>query len=65
MNIKITMKDGSVRDFHHTGRAGGSYTKTLRYEEGFVVITDEWHTETAIPTVDIAEIKTEDHGSRW
>ena len=55
-SIRIKMKDGSIRDFPHEGRAGGSYTKKLRYEPGFVVIEDEWHRETAIPAADIAEI---------
>lgn len=58
MNIKIKMKDGTVRDFKHEGRPGGSYTKTIRYEPGFVVITDEWYNETIIPSDDIAEITT-------
>jgi hypothetical protein len=54
-NITIRMRDGSVKEFPHKGRAGGSYTKSLRHEPGFVVITDEWYTETALPTEMIAE----------
>lgn len=57
-SIMVKMKDGTVRDFPHEGRAGGSFTKRLRYEPGFVVITDEWDKQTAIPTADIAEIIT-------
>ena len=56
-SITIKMKDGSTREFPHEGRAGGSYSKRLRYEPGFAVVTDEWGTQTAIPTADIAEIK--------
>ena len=56
-SFTITMKDGTVREFPHQGRAGGSYTKSIRYEEGFVVIVDEWYGETSIPTADIKEIK--------
>ncbi len=48
-NIYIRYKDGKREEFLHTGRAGGSYTKRLRYEPGFVVITDEWDQETSIP----------------
>ncbi len=59
MNIEVKMRSGEIRKFPHQGRAGGSYTKTIRYEPGFVVITDEWHTEIAIPTADIAEVKTD------
>jgi len=55
-NITIKMRDGTTREFKHEGRAGGSYTKSLRYEPGFAVITDEWHRETAIPTELIQEI---------
>lgn len=55
-SITIKMKDGTVKDFPHQGRAGGSYTKRIRYEGGFAIITDEWHDETAIPSADIAEV---------
>jgi len=58
------MKDGTVREFRHTGRAGGSWTKSLRYEPGFIVITDEYQNETAIPTADVAEV-TKSAESRW
>lgn len=56
-NIRIKMKNGKVREFMHRGRAGGSHTKTLRYEEGFVVVTDEYYHETAIPTEDIEQVE--------
>jgi hypothetical protein len=59
MNITVIMKDGRRREFKHEGRPGGSYTKRLRYEPGFVVITDEWGQETAIPAEDISEVRTE------
>jgi len=55
-NITIYMKDGSVRDFPHEGRSGGSYSKSIRYEGGFAIITDEWYKETAIPCNDIKEV---------
>lgn len=56
-SIKIKMKDGTVRDFPHVGRAGGSFTKTLKLENGFAVITDEWYKRTIIPASDILEIE--------
>ena len=31
-NITVKMKDGSVREFPHKDRPGGSYTKTAKYE---------------------------------
>lgn len=58
MNITVQMKDGTSREFKHEGRAGGSYTKTIKYEGAFAIITDEYHNTTAIPASDIAEIKT-------
>jgi hypothetical protein len=60
-NITIKMKDGTVREFLHRGRAGGSYTKTLRYEGGMVVVEDEWGDRTAIPVADVAEVVEESH----
>lgn len=56
-NIIIKMKDGSERKFLHEGRAGGSYTKRVRYENGFVLIEDEWGKTTAIPTDLISEVE--------
>ena len=55
-SITLKMKDGSVREFPHEGRVGGSYSKSISYEPGFVIITDEWHRKTSIPSNDIAEI---------
>lgn len=59
-SITVHFKDGTSRAFAHEGRAGGSYTKRLRYEGAFAVISDEWGRETAFPAADIREIiKTE------
>lgn len=54
--IKIKMKDGTVREFKHEGRAGGSYTKRLTTEGAFAVVTDEYYQRTLIPAADIVEI---------
>jgi hypothetical protein len=62
-NITIRMRDGSTREFKHAGRPGGSYTKRLRYEPGFVVVTDEYYHETAIPT-DLVD-SVEESPTRW
>lgn len=64
-NITIKMKDGTVREFRHEGRAGGSYSKRLYYETGFVVVEDEWQTRTAIPAADIAEVIETPHRYGW
>lgn len=63
-SIYVKMKDGTTKVFPHEGRAGGSYTKSIRYEGAFVIIKDEWDNETAIPANDIAEVKV-DRPTRW
>ena len=55
-SITVKMKDGTVREFPHEGRAGGSWTKTLKYEGAFVVIEDEHQKRIAIPASDVAEV---------
>jgi hypothetical protein len=64
LNIVILMRDGTKREFKHEGRAGGSYTKSVRYEGGFCIVTDEWYGETAIPQELIAEVKAENTNER-
>lgn len=58
-SIYVKMKDGTTKSFPHKGRAGGSYTKSIRYEGGFAIIKDEWGCETAIPSADILEVEVE------
>lgn len=48
--ITFTMTDGTVREFKHKGRPGGSYTVRLTFEEGFAVVTDEWGNRTIFPS---------------
>lgn len=55
-SITVKMKDGTTREFPHQGRAGGSYTKRLSFEPGFVVITDEYYQRTCIPERDVKEV---------
>ncbi len=55
-SITVKMKDGTIREFPHKGRAGGSYTKSVKYEGAFVVIEDEYYMRTAIPAADVAEV---------
>jgi len=58
-SIIINKKDGTTKEFHHKGRAGGSWAISIRCEGGFAIIKDEWGNETIIPDQDIEEIKTE------
>lgn len=55
-SIAIKFKDGTVREFPHEGRAGGSYTKSVTYEGAVVIVTDEWYNRTAFPLADVAEV---------
>lgn len=55
-SITLKMRDGTERAFKHEGRSGGSFTKRLKYEPGFVVIIDEYCRETAIAADLILEI---------
>lgn len=57
------MKDGTVRDFPHVGRPGGSYSKSIEYKPGFVVIKDEWGEKISIPSEDIKQIQ--ETPTRW
>lgn len=62
--IKIRMKDETVREFRHQGRAGGSYTVRLTFEGAFAVVTDEWGKRICIPSSDILDIQ-DDPGRRY
>lgn len=61
--IKITMKDGTVKRFEHRGRVGGSYTIGIRYEGNFAIVEDEWGDTKAFPAADIAQIETQEFRS--
>jgi hypothetical protein len=64
-DIVITMKDGTVREFKERGRPGGSYSQTVRYEGAFVIVMDEWRSETAIPAADVSEVKKSGERGGW
>jgi hypothetical protein len=55
-SIVVKFKDGSKREFPHRGRAGGSYSKSVKFEGGFVIITDEWYERAAFPAGDVSEV---------
>ncbi len=55
-NIVVHLKNGEVMHFKHEGRAGGSYTKSIRYEGAFAIIEDEWGKRTAIPAENIDQV---------
>lgn len=63
-SITIKMRDGTVKDFPHVGRGGGSYTKRIEYKGNFVIIIDEYDKQTAIPTDLVQEVIVTEP-SRW
>ena len=58
MDVIVTMKDGTKREFKDYGRSGGSYSQQIRYETAFLVIVDAYGEQTAIPVADIKEART-------
>lgn len=57
--IIVHLTDGTTMEFPHRGRAGGSYTSTVKYSEGFAVITDGWGKKTTIPSERILRVEEE------
>lgn len=65
MSITIYFRDGTVRKFEHAGRAGGSYTKSVRYEDGVVIVVDEWGKEIAFPLDTVGHVEATPERSAW
>lgn len=55
-SVTVKFKDGTSRKFQEQGRAGGSWSVSVTYAEGMVIVEDEWGTRTAFPMADIAEV---------
>jgi hypothetical protein len=58
LNVTIYLRDGTKQEFQHSGRSGGSYTKSLRYEVGYVIVADEWGNEVAFPNDLVLRVET-------
>lgn len=58
MRIEIVFKDGTKKGWEDTPRPGGSYQKTLKYDNGMVVVTDEYYRTEAFPTDTVQSVKT-------
>lgn len=63
-SVIITFKDGTQRQFHEVGRPGGSYTISVKYQDAFVIVTDEYGQTTAFPSADIRQVETTER-PRW
>lgn len=64
-SITVHLRDGSIEEFKHSGRTGGSYTKNVRYEGGFVIITDEYYNETAFPESLVSKVEKASQERHW
>lgn len=64
-NILIKFKDGSEREFLHEGRPGGSYTKRVKHENGWIIITDEYSNRTSFPADEVKEVVEIPHRDGW
>lgn len=56
--IKIEFKDGTVKEFKHEGRAGGSWTKTLKTEPGWVIVRGEYGETWQYPSDTVKSVET-------
>lgn len=56
--IRITFNDGTVKEFRHEGRGGGSWTKTLTLDEGWATVRDEYGATYSWPLPSIKEVET-------
>ena len=58
-NVTVHFRDGTKQEFKHSGRPGGSDTKSVKYEGNFVIVTDEYYNSTAIPMDLVKEVKVD------
>lgn len=65
MNVKITFRSGEMFEVKHEARPGGSYSVKVRYEIGFVIVTDVWGKETAFPTELVQSVESTPTRGGW
>ena len=58
--IRIEFNDGTVKEFRHEGRAGGSWTKTLTLDNGWATVRDEWGGTFSWPESTIKSVETKE-----
>lgn len=64
-DISIKMKDGTIKSFPDKGRPGGSYSVKIRFEGGFVIVTDCYDNQYAYPASDISEVVSTPSRGSW
>ncbi len=58
--IRIEFRDGTIREFKHEGRAGGSWTKTIEFKDGWATVTDEYGNRFTYPESTIRSVETKE-----
>ena len=58
--IQITFADGTVRTWRHEGRAGGSWTKTIEFNNGWVTVRDEQGDTYSFQAFAVREVQTKE-----
>jgi hypothetical protein len=53
-NVLVKFRDGTEKVHKEDFRTGGSYTQTVTYESGVVIIVDVWGGQTIYP-LDLVE----------
>lgn len=63
--ITVVFRDGTTKEFPDTGRVGGSYTNSVRYEGNFVIVKDAYDATTAYPMDIVKEVNTRPSRGGW
>ena len=63
--ITVEYTSGKKETFEETSRAGGSWCTSIRYSNGWAIITDAYGKETAIPASQVKKITEENTRCRW
>ena len=58
-------KNKPVTEIKSYGRAGGSYTMSLKYTESMMIVTDEYGGTKAFPISDIEQVETAPTSRSW
>lgn len=54
--IKVTMRDGEVKNYADDGLSSRGYKVRLRHEPGWVIIQDSYGEAVHLPAADVARI---------
>lgn len=57
--VTVYKRDGNYLEFPETSAPGGSYSTTAKYEQSWLIVTDAYGKETAIPIDQIEKVVTE------